>query len=296
MKKIVIIGATGKVGSKVASRLLADGKEVALIARGEEKLTPFKNIGAEIHAISVLEVDKLTKVLSGADVVLTMIASNPIATDFLEDQRQQADAQINAIIKSGIKNVVNLSSVGCHVLEKNGVIQGLSEMEVKLNQLKGVNVIHLRPTFYLENTFYALGLIKHQGIYGLPIDGAKQFPMIATQDVAEVIVKYLTKVDFKGKSVQSILGAKDYSLKEVTEELRKAIGKEALPYIRFSPEDFTHGNKSAGSSESFAERFTELMIATDNGLLNYHERTAHNTTNTTLKVFAKEVFAPVYNN
>lgn len=294
MGKIVIIGATGKVGSKVANQLLANKKQIVLIARNAEKLEPFKHQGAEVHAISMLEVEKLTKVLSDAEVVLTMIASNPVAVDFIEDQRQQADAQLAAIVKSGIKNVVNLSSVGCHVIEKNGVIQGLTEMEVKLNQLKNVNVIHLRPTFYLENTFYALGLIKHQGIYGLPIQGDKKFPMIATQDVAGAIVKHLTQHNFKGKSVEAILGARDYSLSEVAEELRQAIGKEQLPYIQFSASDFTNGNKAAGSSQSFADKFTELMIATDNGLLNYHERTPQNTTKTTLKEFAKSVFAPVY--
>lgn len=294
MKKIVIIGATGKVGSKVTSQLLAQGKQVDLIARNEDKLLPFKQKGASVHAFSVQEVDKLTKMLSGADVVLTMIASNATAADFLEDQRQQADAQIAAIVKSGIKNVVNLSSVGCHVIEGNGVIQGLTEMEVKLNQLKNVNVIHLRPTFYFENTFYALGLIKHQGIYGLPIRGDKKFPMIATQDVADTIVKYLTELNFTGKSVAPILGSQDYSLQEVTEALRHAIGKERLPYIQFSANDFTNGNKAAGSSDSFAERFTELMIATDQGLLNYHTRTASNTTKTTLNDFAKNIFAPAF--
>jgi uncharacterized protein YbjT (DUF2867 family) len=294
MGKIVIVGATGKVGSKVASQLLTNGKQVVLISRSAEKLEAFKHKGAEVQAFSMLEVEKLAKALTGADVVLTMIASNHLATDFIEDQRQQADAQVAAIVKSGIKNVVNLSSVGCHVIEGNGVIQGLTEMEVKLNQLKNVNVIHLRPTFYLENTFYALGLIKHQGIYGLPIHGDKKFPMIATQDVADAIVKQLTELSFKGKSVQPILGAQDYSLSEVTEELRKAIGKDQLPYIQFSAADFTNGNKAAGGSESFADRFTELMIATDNGLLNYHERTLSNTTKTTLTDFAKNVFAPAY--
>lgn len=296
MKKIVIIGATGKVGSQVANLLLAQKHSLTLIARTEDKLLPFKAKGATILAASVLEVDKITAALKGADVVLTMIASNHLATDFLAEQRQQADAQIEAIKKSGIKNVVNLSSNGCQVMSGNGIIQGLSEMEAKLNELDGVNVIHLRPTFYMENTFYALDLIKHQGIYGLPIKADKTFPMIATKDVANVIVAKITELNFKGKSVLPILGPKDYSLAEVTTEIGKAIGKTQMPYIPFPIADFIGGIISTGGTTDFANKFAELMVATDSGLLNSHERTTENTSPTTISEFAQTVFAPVYLN
>lgn len=294
-KKIVVIGATGKVGSKVANSLLKQGYKPILIARNAENLQPFKQKGAEVLAISMLEVDKLTAVLKGADVVVTLIVSNHLAEDFLTDQRQQADAQIEAIKNSGIKNVVNISSNGCHVAEDNGVIQGLSEMEEKLNQLQDVNVIHLRPTFYMENTFYALGLIKHQGIYGLPINGEKSFPFIATADVAKVIVEKVTTLSFKGKSVLPILGPKDYNLNEVTKAIGASIGKESLPYIQFPVADFIGGVISTGGSTDFANKFAELMVATDNGLLNTHSRNEANTTSTTIEEFAQNVFAPVYN-
>ncbi len=295
-KKFVIIGATGKVGSKVADALLAQNENVTLIARNEAKLLPFQARGANILAASILEVDKITAALSDADVVLTMIASNPIATDFLSDQRQQADAQIEAIKKSGVKNVVNLSSNGCHVMKGNGVIQGLSEMEAKLNMLEAVNVLHLRPTFFMENAFYALDLIKHQGIYGLPIQPNTTFPMIATKDVASVIVDKLTTLDFQGKSVYPILGPKDYSLMELATEMGKAIGKEQLPYIQFPVPDFIGGIVHTGGTPDFANRFAELMVATDNGLLNTHERTVENTSPTTIAEFATTIFAPVYFN
>lgn len=191
--------------------------------------------------------------------------------------------------------MVNISSNGCHVARGNGVIQGLSEMEEKLNQLPGVNVIHLRPTFYMENTFYALGLIKQQSIYGLPINGEKKFPFIATCDVAKVIVEKATKLNFKGKSVFPILGPKEYNLNEVTAAIGASIGKENLPYIQFPVSDFIRGVTRTGSSPDFAGKFAELMVAIDNGLLNTHKRTTENTTATTVEDFVANVFAPAYN-
>ncbi len=294
MKKIAIIGATGKVGSKVAGLLLVQNQHVKLIARSADKLAPFTSKGAEIYPISTLETDKLTGILRESDVVLTMIASNHQATDFMEEQRQQADAQVEAIKRSGVKYVVNLSSVGCHVIEGNGVINGLTEMEVKLNQLKAVNVLHLRPTYYMENSFYSMELIRHKGINGLPINGDKTFPMIATQDVALVIAERLMKIDFTGKSVAAILGPKDYSPKEMTRLIGAAIGLPELPYVQLKAAEMIAGAMQAGGSKDFAERYAELMVATDKGLLNYHQRTPENTTPTTLQQFTENVFAPVY--
>lgn len=295
MKKIVIIGATGKVGSKVSILLLSQGYKPTLIARNAEKLEPFAKKGANVIAISVTDVGKLTEVLRGADVVLTMIASNGNAQDFIGDQRVQLNAQFEAIKNSNIKYVVNLSSTGCHVTEGNGVIQGLTELEVLLRQLKDVNVLNLRPTFYMENTLYALDLIKYKGIYGLPIKSETSFPMVTTQDVARIIVEKLTSLDFSGNSVFPILGPKDYSLAEITAELGKAIGKE-IPYIQFPLADFVAGVAASGGSQDYAVRFGELMVASDNGLLNYEKRTPENTTTTSFAEFAQTVFAPLYNN
>jgi hypothetical protein len=58
-----------------------------------------------------------------------------------------------AILHSGIKKVENLSSNGCQVTKGNSVIEGLSYMEARLNELESLNMVHLRPTFYIENFF-----------------------------------------------------------------------------------------------------------------------------------------------
>jgi uncharacterized protein YbjT (DUF2867 family) len=108
---------------------------------------------------------------------------------------------VAAIRQSGIQNVVNLSSAGAHVIEGNGVLTGLAEMEVKLNQLGHVNVLHLRPALYVENAFYSLDLIKHKQINGLPTDGDHAFPMIAIKDVAQVLAEKLIHFDVSGKAV-----------------------------------------------------------------------------------------------
>lgn len=296
MKKIVVIGATGKVGSKVSNLLLDKGYQPTLIARNIDNLIPFEKRGAKILAISVFEVEKLTLALKDADIVLTMIVSNPVPEEFIEDQRQQAYSQLEAIKRSGIKNVLNLSSNGCHVIEGNGVIQVLTEFEVMLNQLKGVNVLNLRPTFYMDNLLYFIGLVKHKGILALPIDANIKFPMIPTIDVANLIVKHLEHFDIESKKVLPYLGYSDYSLNDVVESISKALDKK-VPYITITPEEFIQGLIASGiAKQEYADKFAELMVATSNGLLNTHKRNPENTTSTTLEEFITTEFLKAYNN
>jgi uncharacterized protein YbjT (DUF2867 family) len=291
--KITIIGASGKVGSQVAQALVSLGQSPTLISRSGKGLESLKT-KATVLNFSLTDTKQLTEALAGSDIVLTMIASNHSAEDFLEDQRAQADSQIEAIKRAGIKKVLNLSSTGCHLIENTGVLLGLTEMEVKLNQLKEVDVLHLRPTFYMENMFYALGLIKEKGIYGLPVRADKKFPMIATKDVADKIVSLLIEKQFTGKSVLPLLGPKDYSLGETTQALGQIIGKPQMPYVQFGEEDFKQGVIFTGGTPDFAQKFLELMTATDQGLLNYHLRTPESTTKTSFETFAKTVFLPAY--
>ncbi len=71
-----------------------------------------------------------------------------------------------AIRDSGVKYVVNLSSLGADLPEGTGPIKGLSDQEQKLNKLERVNVPHLRPTFYMGNLLRNIGMIISKSIMG----------------------------------------------------------------------------------------------------------------------------------
>jgi hypothetical protein len=71
-----------------------------------------------------------------------------------------ADAIVTAVKNSGVKNVVSLSSVGTHIEEFSGVVYGLRYLEQKLNAIENLNALHLRPTYFMENTFSQVPVIK----------------------------------------------------------------------------------------------------------------------------------------
>lgn len=293
-KTITVLGASGKNGSIIASILLKQGHHVRLVARKAEELNALGQAGGEIIRGDITDVRVLTKAFQNADGAFVLIPPHFTALSYRGFQRQVGNATIAAIQNSGIRHIVNLSSCGAHMHEGNGIIAGLAEQEVKLNRLNGVNVLHLRPAYFMDNSLLNLGLIKKAGVNGTTADGDHKIPMVATRDVAAVAADYLADLRFSGKSIRPILGDRDYSFKEITSILGAAIGKPELQYVQFTVEQAKQGMTEMGLSIDVAADITDMETALKSGIMNYEQRTAKNSSPTSAEIFAKEIFAPKY--
>jgi uncharacterized protein YbjT (DUF2867 family) len=294
-KTIVVLGATGKVGGKISGILLKEGYNVKLIARTTEKLEHFSKMGAELIAADSTDVDILSEVFRDADGAFVMTPPHFTAESYRDFQRKVGDSVIEAIQRSGIKHIVNLSSAGAHMHEGNGLIAGLAEQEVKLNQMNNVNVLHLRPAYFLDNALLNIPLIKGSGFNGTTADAEHKIPMVATIDIAGIAASHLMKLDFKGKTVQGILGSRNYSFSEITKIIGEAIGKPDLQYIQLPVERSKQVLVSYGISADVANDITAMEISLKNGIMNYEPRTGKNSTATSAETFIKEIFLPIYN-
>jgi uncharacterized protein YbjT (DUF2867 family) len=191
-----------------------------------------------------------------------------------------------------VKYVVNLSSQGAHLPDKTGPIKGLHDQEQRLNKLTGVNILHLRPTYFMENLLANIDMIKQMNIMGSDIRGDMKMPMIATQDIARFAAERLIKKDFSGITVKDLLGERDVSLNEAAEIIGKKIDKPDLKYVQFSYEDTEKALVDMGFSADVAGLFIEMSKALNQGSINT-TRTRENTTDTPLEEFA-EVFARIF--
>lgn len=292
----VIMSATGNIGSKLATILLDKGKKVKVIGRSADRLQPFVDHGAIPAIGDVSDVEFLTNAFKAADVVFALIPPAYTANDFRGYYNEIGDNIVTSIQASGVKHVVFLSSQGAQLPEKTGPVKGLYDVEHKLNHLDDVNVLHLRPTNFMENLFANIGLIKNIGMIGGGVKGDIKISMIATKDIASVAAEHLLKRDFSGKAVHELLGERDVSMKEVTKVFGKKIGKPDLPYVQFSPEEEKKGLMDFGLSDDASDQLVELSQAMNDGLIAVNSpRTAKNTTNTSIEEFA-DVFAQVYEN
>lgn len=293
-KKIVILGATGTVGNKISVILLNEGHQVTLIARHTEKLEKYRELGATIVNADITDADTLTNALKGADSAFILMPDNVKAENTRAYQRQVTSKLIEAIQNSGIKYIVNMSSLGAHMHEGTGIMAGTGEQEVRLNQLTEVNVLHIRSAYFMENLLRTIGVVKNMGINGTAADGDHAIPMVATQDVAKVAAGYLSSLDFRGKVVQAVMGPGNYSLREFTSIIGRAIGKPDLAYVQFPVDQAKEAFLKNGFSPDFVSNLIEMGTAIKTGFMNYQQRDDSTTTSTTAEEFVNEVYLPAY--
>ena len=294
-KKIVILGATGTVGNKISAILLNEGHQVTLIARHTEKLEKFRELGATIVTADITDVDTLTTAFKAADSAFILMPDNVKAENTRAYQRQVTSKLIEAIQNSGIKYIVNMSSLGAHMHEGTGIMAGTGEQEVRLNLLTEVNVLHIRSAYFMENLLRTIGVVKNMGINGTAADGDHAIPMVATQDVAKVAAGYLSSLDFNGKVVQAVMGPGNYSLRKFTSIIGKAIGKPDLAYVQFPVDQAKGAFLKNGFSPDFVDNLIEMGTAIKTGFMNYQQRDDSTTTSTTAEEFVNEVYLRAYN-
>ncbi len=288
---IVITGATGNIGSKTAAKLLAKGKKVKVIARNSEKLEDLKKQGAEVDLGDMHDAAFLTKAFKGAEAVFLIVPPNLQAENISKHQDAVGEAQVEAIKNAGVKNVVFISSQGAQDIENTGVVAGLGRQEIRLNKLpEDVNVLNIRASYFMENLFNQIGVIKGMGIMGSPVKGDLKMGMIATQDIAHFASEKLSTLNFKGKNTVDLHGDRDYNHHEVAAIVGKAIGKPELPYVEFPFEDNKKALLEYGISESVADGFNNMYKGINAGLFNVSKRTEQSTTKTTLEDFTNNVF------
>jgi uncharacterized protein YbjT (DUF2867 family) len=203
---ITVMGATGHVGGRIVELLLASGERIRALGRSAEKLAGVAAKGAAVLTGDAADAGFLTKAFRDADAAFTLLPPDVHASDYRRQQDAQGEAIVTAIRDGGLRYVVFLSSLGGELPEGTGPIAGLHAQEERLRRLPGVNVLILRPTYFFENFFDTLGLIKHQGINGGAIAPDLPFPLIATCDIADIAADGLRRRDWRGVVVRELLG------------------------------------------------------------------------------------------
>jgi uncharacterized protein YbjT (DUF2867 family) len=292
---IVITGATGNTGRPAAEALLAKGEKIRVIGRDASKLQPFVPKGAEAFVGSVEDAAFLRKAFQGAQAAYVMIPPEMQTNDYRGYQERVVAAYATAIADTKVPYVVTLSSVGADLTEKSGPILGLHHLETKLNAIKGLNVLHLRPAGFMENLFMSVQPLRTMGMLPGPAPADTPQAMIAARDIGAYAAERLRARDFSGSSVQELHGQRDVTMKEVASIIGNAIGKPKLGYMQVPFMMLEPALAQTGLQKNTAALLIEMWKSMNAGTLKLHEpRNAKNTTATSIETFVTEIFAPAY--
>lgn len=241
-QEILVIGATGKTGRRVASRLKARGIPVRRGSRSSA--TPFDWDAPETWAPALRGV-------RAAYVTYFPDLAFPGAVDKLESLCETAR-------DVDVEHLVLLSGRGEHHARRGE--------EVVRNS--GVDFTIVRAAWFAQN--FSEGYLRDPVLAGvLPMPGGDVAePIIDIDDIADVAVAALTEVGHKGE-LYEVTGPRLMSFAEMAGELSRATGHE-IRHIPISFEEF-HANIAEAGGSFVADVFTAIARETLDG------RNAHTT-------------------
>jgi uncharacterized protein YbjT (DUF2867 family) len=100
-----------------------------------------------------------------------------------------------------VTHAVVLSSIGADKPDKTGPVIGLHYLEERLKAVDGLNVLHLRASYFMENALPQAGIIRTAGMVVGPLRADLRLPMIATRDIGEAAAGALLNLDFRSRCV-----------------------------------------------------------------------------------------------
>src|SRR3984885_15705636 len=292
---IVVTLATGRTGSAATKALRAKGEKVRVVGRDAKKLTPLEQLGAEPFVGDVEDVTSMTEAFNGASAVYLVLPEDISQRDLRAHQERVSDSYAAAIANAHVEFVVNLSSIGAQHAKNTGPIVGLHNQEQKLNRVAGLNVLHLRAAYFMENLFMSIAPLRSTGILTGGMRAETPMPWISTEDIGQYAATRLAARDFSGSSTQELHGQRDISMKEAAPIVGASIGKPKLGYMQVPFMMLEPALVQAGLPKKTAALVIEMWKGANAGLVvPLEQRSAKNTTPTTLESFVTEVFAPAY--
>ena len=285
-----IMGATGHIGHHLVEELLKKGHKVRAIGRDARKLKDLKAKGAEIFSGDSTDIAFLTKAFKGCNAVFSFLPPGYDADDMEVFRDRTSEAIVQALAKTKVPHVLNLSSTGANLASGTGAIKELHIHEERLNLIPHLNVLHFRPHFFMENLLNFLPAAKSNGTISSLLKGDLPIPMVATKDIAMKMAEILDTLKFSGSTVFEFVGPQDVTLVEATKVIGKAIGK---PNLKYKQTSFLQAEKdmiAAGMTHQVAKLMVEMQKAyNEKKVMPSQQMTSNHKGKTTLEEFAKSL-------
>jgi uncharacterized protein YbjT (DUF2867 family) len=254
MEKVVILGATGNIGTAVIKNLQNKKIEVFAGVQSEKDFEKVSQFGATPIIVNFTDQESLNEALKEKDRVF-------LVTPLMQNPEAVTQMVINASKHNGVKHLVRSTASGA---DSKGQIQmarwaGASEDLIKAS---GLNYTILRPYSFLQNfiNFHNQTIKQYNGFY-LPTGDAK-LSMLDINDLGEVAAIALTSEDHYGKTHE--LSGQTYSNEILADTLSKVLDKK-ITYIDVPEEKAKESMLSNQMPEWMVNAMMELNYITKQG-------------------------------
>jgi uncharacterized protein YbjT (DUF2867 family) len=286
MKKVLVTGATGKIGSQVVPRLAAyDETAVRAFVRNAEKAAPLITSGAELALGTFEDAQAVRSAVEGIDAVVLITLQNPNAAE-------QAGAVLSAATEAGVRKIVRISVFKAAINGPTDVtrLHGRTDTEI---QASGLTYTILRPCFFMQNLFFmAARSIAGDGKLYFGTGDAK-LGMIDLRDIVDCAVQSVVS-DAYDNQVFTLTGPEAISFHDIADRLSNIL-ERPIRYVAVPPEAVEQSIRAMGMGDWYAQVMRDLCKA-------YRENWGDVTTDDVARIaghaprsfdaFTREVFAP----
>jgi uncharacterized protein YbjT (DUF2867 family) len=254
---LLVTGATGNVGRAVLTELAGKPVAVRAFVRDPGKLgISAENI--EVVKGDIFDDESLKRAFAGVEAAFLASAFSP----------RMSELHLRCVMAAkaaGVTRIVQLSGVGANrnyccarALQWLGQIEGAT-------QEAGIQVTHLRPTFFMQNLFRFAPAIAQQGVIAGPFRSSK-WTFVDARDVGAVGAAALLDSSHDGRAYV-VTGSESLTYQEVAERLTEVLGK-TVRYTDITANEARGRLQAAGASPVMVEATLEMWDACASKLIN----------------------------
>lgn len=240
---ILVIGATGTVGSEVVRQLVATGERPRALVR--DPATARQRLGDQVeHVVGDLDrPETIAAALAGVDRVFLLTTQS-------SRQPEWERAVIGAAARAGVGQLVKLSVFRANEQSPLQVARQHGQAERVLAQ-SGLAATILRPVFFMQNL---LAMVHDGAIATAAGDG--RVAMVDARDIAAVAVATLTGGGHAGKTY-TLTGPEALSFYQVASVLSRQTGRP-LRHVRVPPDKVRVALQGRGVAAWYADDMAKL--------------------------------------
>lgn len=212
---VLVVGATGKVGSELVSLLVADGIKPRLFQRASSK-NAFKDTDLEVVSGELADKESLKAALEGINTVFMITRDQP-------DQALLEGNLIDVAVGQGVEKIIKSSAFAASLDPPQGYGAIHHQAELKLMQ-SGLKWVVLRPYFFMQNFLELSKEITQSGFLPLPLARAK-VGVIDARDVALVAFHVIKSHRFDNQCYE-LTGPESLTMKDCSNVLGQVLNKK----------------------------------------------------------------------
>lgn len=293
--KIAMLGSVGNINRHVIPELISQDNDVTVITSSDKRVSQIENMGAVAAVGSMDDVDFLAETFKNKDVVYLMISGTGQGSDLNASMTAQGKIFKEVIEKSGVKKVVQLSSIGADN-EKSGSLYAYHFLEEKLKTIDDIDLALVRPVGFYANLYANLESIKKDHAIYASLDENTVQNWVAPTDIANIVLPLINDTP-KGITVNYAV-SDEFSMKDFIGALSKEANIPDLHYVKLTNDQMKQGMIQNGVPEFVADALAKTNKYQENPDEVYADLRKHNPKYGEVKLdeFVKEFAHALENN